>query len=215
MRRSIAAGALAVTTVATSLVPVSATADSPAAAVTAVPVVVATTREQHSHSGHDGHPASRTLSARTKAAQAALLRRKHAAAVHAAAVAAAKRKAAAAAKARAHAAAVAKARASRAAARRALYTPSYVWAHKPFSIRVANCESGNGPTDHSSVYRGNAHLHDPNGHYGKWQFDYSTWREVGGSGNPADYSEATQDRLAYKLWLANGWSRWECAHMVG
>jgi hypothetical protein len=120
------------------------------------------------------------------------------------------------ARARAKAAAAARARASRAAAaRRALLTPSYVWAHKPFSIRVANCESGGGPSDHSSVYTGNAHLRDPNGHYGVWQFDYSTWRDVGGSGNPADASVTEQNARAYRLWQQRGWQPWQCARLVG
>jgi membrane protein involved in colicin uptake len=120
-----------------------------------------------------------------------------------------------AAKARAVAAAAARQRAARAAARKALLTPSYVWAHRSFSIAVANCESGGGPGDNSSSYDGNAYLRDPNGHYGKWQFDYSTWRDVGGSGNPASASIAEQDARAYRLYLQRGWQPWQCARMVG
>jgi membrane protein involved in colicin uptake len=214
VHQRIAAGALAVTAAASTIViaPASATATEEVPALQANMTVVTVL---HSH---PITAAGRITLAKEKAAKA---RARHAAAVAAAkrkaaiARARAKAKAKAAAAARTKAAAAARARASRAAARRALLTPSYTWAHQPFSIRVANCESGDGPRDHASTYNGNAHLHDPNGHYGKWQFDFSTWREVGGSGNPADASEKEQDSRAFALWRANGWSRWECARLVG
>lgn len=218
----LAAGALAVTTVASTIVSGTATATE-AEQLTAQQANITVVAELHSH---PVTAAGRIALAKEKAQKA---RARHAAAVaqakrkaalararakaRANAVAAARAKAAAAT--RAKAVAAARAQASRAAARRALLTPSYVWAHQPFSIRVANCESGDGPSDHARSYHGDAHLHDPNGHYGKWQFDFSTWREVGGSGNPADASETEQDSRAYALWRANGWSRWECAHLVG
>lgn len=88
------------------------------------------------------------------------------------------------------------------------------WAHDPFSIRVANCESGGGPSDHHTYYDGDAHLRDPNGHDGKWQFAPSTWYSVGGTGNAADASEAEQDYRAWLLWKRDGWGQWECAHLV-
>lgn len=88
------------------------------------------------------------------------------------------------------------------------------WANSPFSVRVANCESGGGWADLSPTYDGNPHLRDPNGHYGKWQFAPATWWGVGGSGNPADASEAEQDYRAWLLWQRDGWSPWECAHLV-
>ena len=42
-----------------------------------------------------------------------------------------------------------------------------------------------------------------NGFYGKYQFTLATWQAVGGSGNPAQASEAEQDRRAAQL-LARG-----------
>lgn len=91
---------------------------------------------------------------------------------------------------------------------------SEAWANEPFSIRVANCESGGGPSDHHTYYDGDAHLRDPNGHDGKWQFAPTTWYSVGGTGNPADASEAEQDYRAWVLWKRDGWGQWECAGMV-
>ena len=88
------------------------------------------------------------------------------------------------------------------------------WAESYKAVRVANCESGGGPNDASRTYDGNAHLRDPNGHYGKWQFDLDTWYSVGGTGNPADFSENVQDKFAYKLFLQRGWQPWECAGMI-
>ncbi len=88
------------------------------------------------------------------------------------------------------------------------------WAHSPFAVRVANCESGGGPSDTSSTYDGNPHLRAANGHYGKWQFALGTWWGVGGTGNPADASESEQDYRAWLLWQRDGWSPWQCASMV-
>ncbi len=108
-------------------------------------------------------------------------------------------------------------RASRAAQRQALDVNSSAeaWAHSSFAVRVANCESGGGPSDTSRTYDGNPHLSDPNGHYGKWQFSLQTWQGVGGSGNPAEATEPEQDYRAWLLWQRDGWGQWECASMVG
>ena len=65
--------------------------------------------------------------------------------------------------------------------------------------RIAACESG-----------GNPRAVNPNGHYGKYQFDYQTWSSVGGSGNPAAASEAEQDMRAAKLYSQRGSSPWAC-----
>lgn len=64
--------------------------------------------------------------------------------------------------------------------------------------RIAECESGGNPR---AVSR--------DGRYrGKYQFMRSTWRSLGGSGDPADASEAQQDRLALKLYRAEGIRPW-------
>lgn len=66
---------------------------------------------------------------------------------------------------------------------------------------IKQCESG-----------GNYRAVNPNGHYGAWQFSMSTWRSVGGTGNPADASPAEQDYRAAILWdNGRGASHWECA----
>jgi hypothetical protein len=69
--------------------------------------------------------------------------------------------------------------------------------------RIAQCESGGNPTAVSAdgTYRG------------KYQFDMSTWRGLGGSGDPAAAPEATQDRLAVKLYKQRGTAPWgRCAN---
>ena len=65
--------------------------------------------------------------------------------------------------------------------------------------RIAECESGGDITAVSS-----------NGmYYGKYQFSKSTWKANGGKGsNPADASEAEQDRVAVKLYKAEGLDPW-------
>ena len=68
--------------------------------------------------------------------------------------------------------------------------------------RIAQCESG-----------GNPRAISRDGRYrGKFQFDMSTWRSLGGTGDPAKASEAVQDRLALKLYRARGTAPWaNCA----
>lgn len=91
------------------------------------------------------------------------------------------------------------------------------WAHGNFQVRVANCESADlrhWPHSSGKHYIGDAHLRDPNGHYGKWQFAPPTWRGVGGSGNPADATEREQDYRAWLLWRRDGWGQWSCASLV-
>jgi hypothetical protein len=63
---------------------------------------------------------------------------------------------------------------------------------------IAACESGGDPTAVSSdgTYRG------------KYQFDYSTWASVGGSGDPAAAPEAEQDMRAAMLYAQAGSSPW-------
>jgi len=64
--------------------------------------------------------------------------------------------------------------------------------------RIAQCESGGDPTAVSSggTYRG------------KYQFTRSTWRRLGGSGDPAKAPEWLQDRLALKLYRQSGTASW-------
>ena len=65
-------------------------------------------------------------------------------------------------------------------------------------IRIAECESGGDPTAVS-----------PGGTYrGKYQFHQDTWEGLGGKGDPAEASEATQDRIALKLYKQAGTSPW-------
>jgi Transglycosylase-like domain len=63
---------------------------------------------------------------------------------------------------------------------------------------IAACESGGDPTvvDASGTY------------HGKYQFDTSTWASVGGSGSPAEASEAEQDYRASLLYARAGSSPW-------
>jgi peptidoglycan hydrolase-like protein with peptidoglycan-binding domain len=64
--------------------------------------------------------------------------------------------------------------------------------------RIAQCESGGSPTAVSAdgVYRG------------KYQFDRTTWRAMGGTGDPADAPEAEQDRIAAQLLAQRGTAPW-------
>ena len=65
--------------------------------------------------------------------------------------------------------------------------------------RIAECESGGDPQAVS-----------PSGRYrGKYQFLRSTWKEWGGRGSdPAEASEAHQDRVALRLYRARGATPW-------
>jgi peptidoglycan hydrolase-like protein with peptidoglycan-binding domain len=63
---------------------------------------------------------------------------------------------------------------------------------------IAACESGGDPTAVSA-----------DGQYrGKYQFSLTTWRDLGGTGDPAAASEAEQDRRAAALYAARGTSPW-------
>jgi peptidoglycan hydrolase-like protein with peptidoglycan-binding domain len=68
--------------------------------------------------------------------------------------------------------------------------------------QIAQCESGGNPTAISA-----------DGQYrGKYQFDRATWERLGGTGDPAQASEAEQDRIAAKLLAESGTSPWpNCA----
>lgn len=62
---------------------------------------------------------------------------------------------------------------------------------------IAACESGGDPAAVNAA-----------GYYGKYQFDTQTWASVGGSGNPAEASEAEQDYRAAILYSRAGSSPW-------
>lgn len=63
---------------------------------------------------------------------------------------------------------------------------------------IAACESGGDPTIVSS-----------DGSYrGKYQFSFSTWETVGGTGDPAEAPEAEQDYRAALLYSQSGSSPW-------
>ena len=68
----------------------------------------------------------------------------------------------------------------------------------PALVKIAQCESG-----------GNPRAIGGGGKYrGKYQFSRETWRSIGGTGDPAAASEAEQDRLALKLYRAQGTAPW-------
>jgi hypothetical protein len=80
------------------------------------------------------------------------------------------------------------------AARRAVARRSTA---SPALTAIAACESG-----------GNPRTNTGNGFYGKYQFTLDTWQAVGGSGNPAQASEAEQDRRAATLLAQAGPGQW-------
>jgi peptidoglycan hydrolase-like protein with peptidoglycan-binding domain len=69
-------------------------------------------------------------------------------------------------------------------------------------LAIAECESGGDPAAVSA-----------DGQYrGKYQFSFATWRDLGGSGDPAAASETEQDRRAAALYAARGTAPWpNCA----
>ncbi len=73
--------------------------------------------------------------------------------------------------------------------------------------RIAECESGG---DITAVSRNGRY-------YGKYQFSRATWKANGGRGsNPADATEAEQDRVAIKLYEAEGLDPWpSCGSKLG
>jgi hypothetical protein len=63
---------------------------------------------------------------------------------------------------------------------------------------IAQCESHGDPR---AIGGGGAYR-------GKYQFSYSTWASVGGSGDPAAAPEAEQDRRAAMLYARSGPGQW-------
>ncbi len=68
----------------------------------------------------------------------------------------------------------------------------------PVLKAIARCESHGEPRAISAggTYRG------------KYQFSFSTWKSVGGKGDPAAASETEQDRRAAILYKAGGPAHW-------
>jgi len=68
--------------------------------------------------------------------------------------------------------------------------------------KIASCESSGNPSAVS-----------PGGTYrGKYQFSRETWRELGGTGDPAAAPESVQDQMAAKLMATQGPEAWpNCA----
>jgi hypothetical protein len=64
--------------------------------------------------------------------------------------------------------------------------------------KIAECESGGDPRAVSSDGR----------YRGKFQFTRSTWRRLGGEGDPAKAPEWQQDKLALKLYRSEGVDPW-------
>jgi hypothetical protein len=93
-------------------------------------------------------------------------------------------------------------RRGRTARRRAAGRAPNPAAVSPTLERIAMCESGGDPTRVSASGR----------YRGKYQFSTETWRDLGGSGDPAAAPEAEQDRRAALLLARRGTAPWpSCA----
>lgn len=70
---------------------------------------------------------------------------------------------------------------------------------------LARCESGGNPANKSNpTYRG------------AFQFSYSTWESVGGTGDPADAPYSEQLERAMRLQARSGWGQWpRCSRRLG
>jgi hypothetical protein len=75
-----------------------------------------------------------------------------------------------------------------------------VWA------RLAQCESGGDPRAHSKS----------GAYHGAFQFSLSTWRSVGGPGDPHEHPYAVQRHYAQVLQARSGWGQWPaCSRALG
>jgi len=71
--------------------------------------------------------------------------------------------------------------------------------------QIAECESGGDITAVSADGR----------YRGKYQFSRATWKALGGTGDPADADEATQDAMALQLYEERGLDPWPaCARKI-
>jgi len=70
---------------------------------------------------------------------------------------------------------------------------------------IARCESG-----------GNPDAYNPAGYYGAFQFSLPTWRGVGMTGDPRDYTYNEQKYAAIALYNQRGYAPWpHCARSLG
>ena len=69
---------------------------------------------------------------------------------------------------------------------------------------IRQYESGNNYADSSNPY-----------YRGAYQFSWSTWASVGGTGDPAGASPAEQDMRAEMLVAKDGWGAWSTASLCG
>lgn len=70
--------------------------------------------------------------------------------------------------------------------------------------RLAQCESPTGRDSNNRMY------------HGYFQFLLSTWRSMGESGDPSEYSYQYQREVAKRLQEKSGWSQWPtCARRLG
>jgi hypothetical protein len=83
------------------------------------------------------------------------------------------------------------------AARREWPSPPAWWLNSTTARCVINAESG-----------GNVHNKRNPSYRGKWQMGWSEWRKFGGTGDPADASEAEQDWRAWLYYQRSGWHPW-------
>lgn len=82
------------------------------------------------------------------------------------------------------------------------------WRTSRAARAVAQCESGNDNSAHSSTGK----------YRGEWQMDHDFWSTYGGlrfASSPELASEYEQDLVAYKGYQARGWQPWTCARIVG
>ncbi|HUY86846.1 MAG TPA: transglycosylase family protein, partial [Acidimicrobiales bacterium] len=69
---------------------------------------------------------------------------------------------------------------------------------------IRQYESGDNYSDTSNPY-----------YRGAYQFSWSTWQSVGGSGDPASASASEQDMRAQLLVSRSGWGAWSTASLCG
>ncbi len=71
---------------------------------------------------------------------------------------------------------------------------------------LARCESGGNPTIVSRTGK----------YYGAFQFSLATWRSIGYTGTPIEYTYEQQRDAAIKLQQRSGWGQWPtCARKLG